>query len=94
MAADFGTAAAAPSPITPSTAPTATVAPSLTRISESTPATLAFTSSVVLSVSISTKGSSTVTASPAFLSHFATVASVTDSPSAGTLISVAMAPLR
>src|SRR5581483_9560443 len=88
--AAFGGAAptfTAPSPITPMMLPTATVAPSSARISASTPAALAFTSSVVLSVSISTSGSSTATRSPGFLSHFATVASVTDSPSAGTLIS-------
>src|SRR5258708_37294874 len=95
FAADFGaaagTGAALPAPsMVPSTPPTLTLAPSGTRISDSTPAAVAFTSSVTLSVSSSTTGSSTATGSPSFLSHFATVASVTDSPSAGTLISVAM----
>jgi len=54
------------------------------------PATLAFTSTVTLSVSSSQRGWSTATLSPAFTSHLATVASVTDSPRAGTLISTAM----
>src|SRR5579883_2285536 len=80
--------------IVPSTPPTLTFAPSGTRISESTPAAVAFTSSVTLSVSSSMTGSSTATVSPIFLSHFATVASVTDSPSAGTLISVAIGCLE
>ena len=43
---------------------------------------------VTLSVSSSTKGSSTATASPAFLNQRPMVASVTDSPSVGTRISV------
>ena len=54
----------------------------------STPAAGAGTSSVTLSVSSSTSGSSTATASPAFLNHLPMVASVTDSPSVGTRISV------
>ena len=54
------------------------------------PATEALTSTVTLSVSSSHSGWSIATASPAFTSHLATVASVTDSPSAGTLISTAM----
>jgi hypothetical protein len=57
-------------------------------ISASVPATGAGTSTVTLSVSSSTSGSSTATGSPTAFIHFATVASVTDSPSAGTLISV------
>src|SRR3954451_8852326 len=83
-----GLAPAAPSLIWPSSAPTATVSPSLAMISPSTPADGAGTSMVTLSVSSSTKGSSTATASPAFLNQRPIVASVTDSPSVGTRISV------
>src|SRR5262249_35582623 len=61
-------------------------------ISDSTPADGAGTSIVTLSVSSSTSGSSTATASPAFLNHLPMVASVTDSPRVGTRISV-MAPI-
>src|SRR6201996_3104427 len=81
-------AAAAPSLICPSSAPTATVSPSLAAISPSVPAEGAGTSIVTLSVSSSTSGSSTATASPAFLNQRPMVASVTDSPSVGTRISV------
>ena len=84
--------APAPSLIAPSSAPTATVSPSLAAMSASTPAAGAGTSIVTLSVSSSTSGSSTATASPAFLNHLPMVASVTDSPSVGTRIS-AMAPV-
>src|SRR6185295_16915135 len=83
-----GSAPAAPSFIWPSNAPTATVSPSLAMISPSTPADGAGTSIVTLSVSSSTNGSSTATASPAFLNQRPMVASVTDSPSVGTRISV------
>src|SRR6187399_746900 len=83
-----GLAPAAPSVICPSSAPTATVSPSLAAISPSTPAEGAGTSMVTLSVSSSTSGSSTATASPAFLNQRPMVASVTDSPSVGTRISV------
>src|SRR5690242_4531346 len=85
-------AAAAPSLIMPSSAPTATVSPSLAEISPSTPADGAGTSIVTLSVSSSTSGSSTATASPAFLNQRPMVASVTDSPSVGTRISVMIFP--
>src|SRR3984957_5476044 len=81
-------AAAAPSLICPSNAPTATVSPSLAAISPRVPADGAGTSMVTLSVSSSTSGSSTATASPAFLNQRPIVASVTDSPSVGTRISV------
>ena len=60
------------------------------RISPITPACGAGTSSVTLSVSSSTTGSSRSTRSPGCFSHFATVASVTDSPSVGTRISTAI----
>jgi hypothetical protein len=78
----------APSLIWPSSAPTATVSPSFTAISDNTPLAGAGTSIVTLSVSSSTRGSSTATASPGFLNHFPIVASVTDSPRVGTRISV------
>src|ERR1700675_3198690 len=81
-------AAPAPSLICPSNAPTATVSPSLAAISPRIPADGAGTSMVTLSVSSSTRGSSTATASPAFLNQRPMVASVTDSPSVGTRISV------
>src|SRR5579863_8112547 len=87
-AAGFAAAPAAPSVICPSSAPTATVSPSLALISPSTPADGAGTSMVTLSVSSSTSGSSTATVSPAFLNQRPMVASVTDSPSVGTRISV------
>src|SRR5690348_2866862 len=89
-----GLAAAAPSLIMPSRAPTATVSPSLAAISPSTPADGAGTSIVTLSVSSSTSGSSTATASPAFLNQRPMVASVTDSPSVGTRISVMICFLK
>ena len=56
-----------------------------------TPATGEGTSRLTLSVSSSTSGSSTATLSPTFFSHFATVASLTDSPSFGTRISTLIA---
>src|SRR5215831_609421 len=74
----------------PNTAPTGTLAPSWARISPRVPATGAGTSRVTLSVSSSATGSSSATASPGRFSHFETVASVIDSPSGGTLISVAI----
>ncbi|MGY4448830.1 hypothetical protein ACVWZR_003490 [Bradyrhizobium sp. i1.3.1] len=89
-----GFAAPAPSVIWPSSAPTATVAPSAATISLSVPAEGAGTSMVTLSVSSSTKGSSTATGSPAFLNQRPMVASVTDSPSVGTRISVMVFSLR
>src|SRR3954453_13548881 len=87
-----GAAAPAPSSIRPSTAPTSTSLPSSTATSASRPLAGALTSSVTLSVSSSTSGSSAATASPAFLNQRATVASVTDSPSVGTLISTDIEP--
>jgi hypothetical protein len=56
-------------------------------MSDRTPAAGAGTSIVTLSVSSSTSGSSTATASPGCLNHLPMVASVTDSPSVGTRIS-------
>src|SRR5260370_23821820 len=86
--AGLAAAPAAPSLLCPSNAPTATVSPSLAVISPSVPADGAGTSMVTLSVSSSTSGSSTATGSPAFLNQRPMVASVTDSPSVGTRISV------
>ena len=60
-------------------------------IEDSTPADGALTSTVTLSVSSSTSGSSAATVSPCCLIQRATVAVVTLSPSAGTTISVATA---
>ena len=93
-AAGLAAAPAAPSLICPSSAPTATVSPSLATISPSMPADGAGTSIVTLSVSSSTSGSSTATASPAFLNQRPMVASVTDSPSVGTRISVMVCFLK
>src|SRR6202022_1331487 len=87
-AAGLAAAPAAPSLICPSKAPTATVSPSLATMSPRVPADGAGTSMVTLSVSSSTSGSSTATGSPAFLNQRPMVASVTDSPSVGTRISV------
>src|SRR5256714_3956127 len=87
-------APAGPSLICPSNAPTATVSPSLAAISPSVPADGAGTSMVTLSVSSSTSGSSTATASPAFLNQRPMVASVTDSPRVGTRISVMVCFLK
>src|SRR5690606_17915183 len=67
-------AALSPSEIAPRSAPTATVAPCSTLISPRTPADGAGTSSVTLSVSSSTSGSSASTTSPGLLNHFPTVA--------------------
>ena len=76
------------SSISPMTAPILTVVPSGT-LTESTPSTSAFNSMVILSVSISQRGSSFATLSPSFLCHLATSASITDSPTSGTFISIA-----
>ena len=73
-------------PILPSKAPTSTVSPSLTEIFSKTPSVGEGTSTLTLSVSSSTTGSSESTFSPTVLSHLETVASVTDSPNAGTTI--------
>ena len=60
----------------PRSAPIATVWPVGAAISLKTPAPGALTSSVTLSVSSSTSGSSAFTASPGFLNHLPTVASL------------------
>ena len=70
----------------PNNAPTSTTDPSCELISVNTPEIGDGTSKFTLSVSSSTIGSSASTASPGFLSHFATVASVILSPRTGTTI--------
>src|SRR6202048_304892 len=92
--AGLAAAPAAPSLCCPSTAPTATFSPSLATMSPSVPAEGAGTSIVTLSVSSSTSGSSTATASAAVLDQRPMVASVTDSPSVGTRISVIVCFLK
>ncbi len=100
LASSFATAgfalttAPSPSPIMPSNASTSTVSPVSTVISARTPAAGDGSSIVTLSVSSSTRGSSTATASPACLNHWITSASVTDSPSVGTRISVLIISCR
>jgi hypothetical protein len=59
---------------------TATVSPSLTMISASTPAAGAGISASTLSVEISKIGSSRFTSSPTFFNHFESVPSAIDSP--------------
>ena len=74
------------SPMTPSTVPTAAVAPSGTRMSVRTPARAAGTSVSTLSVETSKSGSSASTWSPICLSHRVIVPSVTVSPSCGMVM--------
>jgi hypothetical protein len=89
VAADAAAFAAGASSIRPTTAPMATVSPSRTAI-RSTPAAGAATSVEALSVSSSKSGSSAATAAPSFFSQRASVPSVIDSPTDGTLISTGM----
>src|SRR5262249_162115 len=72
----------------------ATVWPSLTLISRSVPATGEGISASTLSVEISKIGSSRLTVSPTFFSHFVMVPSAIDSPLFGliTLIHTATSP--
>ena len=83
-----GAAATAPSSITASSSWLVTVSPDWRRISLITPSTGEGTSSTTLSVSRSTRFSSRLTASPAFLCQLAMVASETDSGRTGTLTSM------
>ena len=76
----------APAPISPKIAPTSTVLPFPMLILLKIPEAGEGTSTFTLSVSNSTKGSSVLTSSPSFFNHFATVASVIDSPRVGTKI--------
>ena len=73
--------------MTPSCPPAFTVAPSAASMRAKTPAAGAGTSTDTLSVSNSHSISSCATVSPTCLNHVAMVASVTDSPNAGTIIS-------
>ncbi len=82
------------SPITARIAPISTVSSSAALISSSVPATGDGISVSTLSVETSSSASSTETVSPTCLSQRVTVPSVTDSPSAGRVTSVAMRLLR
>src|SRR5205814_1128481 len=66
---------------------TATVSPSVTIISASTPAAGAGISASTLSVEISKMGSSRFTSSPTFFNHFESVPSAIDSPICGMMMS-------
>ena len=83
-----GAAAAAPTVTRPSNWLLTTVAPASCRISVKTPSTEAETTRTTLSVSISTRTSSYLTAYHTFLLHATTVASATDSGSTGVRISL------
>src|SRR6266446_5072427 len=72
------------------TSPAFTVLPSPLMMLASTPSAGAGSSSTTLSVSMSIRFSSRLTASPTFLCHASKVASATDSESCGTLISMSM----
>ena len=72
--------------IVPSSEPTSTVLPLSYFISDNIPFTGEGTSILTLSVSNSTKASSTSISSPTFFNHFDTVASVMLSPNIGTTI--------
>jgi hypothetical protein len=85
--------ASAPSSSTAMTSPTATVAPDCFRTRVMTPADGAGTATVAFSLSTSTTGSSTPTASPSFFSQAPMVACVMDSPSDGTRSSMGMSSI-
>src|SRR6056297_1086842 len=91
-AAGAGAAAPALPPMMASLPPAPTVEPSSARILLSVPEAGAGTSTDTLSVSSSHSISSWVTVSPGFLNHVATVASVTLSPSVGTMTSMVSSP--
>src|SRR5262249_34200464 len=82
-----GAAPAEPSPMTASFTPTATVSPSGTRISLTTPDVGDGTSESTLSVETSNSGSSAWICSPTCLNHLVIVPSVTVSPSWGIVTS-------
>ncbi len=87
-AAVGATAAPASVSIVATTVCTATVWPSVTRISARTPATGAGISASTLSVEISKIGSSRFTASPTFFIHRDRVPSAMDSPICGMITSI------
>ena len=74
--------------MSPRRAPTATVVSTGTSIASSVPATGEGISVSTLSVETSRSASSTATLSPTFLSQRVTVPSLTDSPSAGIVMTV------
>src|SRR6056297_3806190 len=84
--------AAAPASIRAMTSPTSAVSPSSLSTSCRTPASEAGTSSVALSVSTSTRGSSFSTRSPGCFSQAPMNTSLIDSPTEGTLTSVIASP--
>ena len=86
------TEAAPSSPITTSTVPTGTTSPSATRIARPRPAAGDGISTVVLSVWISTSGSSSAISWPSATSQRATSPSVSPSPRSGSLNSYAIGP--
>ena len=90
LAAGGAAAATPPSSMIASNCWLVTVAPSANLISLSTPSTGDGTSNTTLSVSRSSRFSSRLSASPAFLCQVAMVARDTDSGRTGTLTSVAM----
>ena len=72
-------------PITTSTVPTGTISPSPTKIFATVPAAGDGISTVVLSVAISTSGSSSAISWPSLTSHRAISPSVSPSPRSGSL---------
>ena len=83
--------AVAPSAITPSTAPTSTVAPASARISPSVPGWCGIDlERHLVGLELEQRLVALRPARPTAFSHLATVASVTDSPRVGTTILVAM----
>jgi hypothetical protein len=83
---------AEPSEMTARRAPTSTVSPSATRISESVPVAGAGTSESTLSVETSKSGSSRLTGSPIAFIQRVIVPSVTVSPSCGMVTSTNVEP--
>src|SRR5262249_27437509 len=88
-----GETAAEVEPMTATTLLTGTVSPSLTRISDTTPAAGDGISASTLSVEISNSGSSRSTFSPTFLIQRTIVPSAIDSPICGITTSVAIVSL-
>src|SRR5207247_8709485 len=77
-------------PMTASSSPTGTIAPSFTKIFRRTPEAIASTSIFTLSVSISTSASPSATESPCFFSHLRTLPSVIVSLPLGLRTSAAL----
>ena len=87
---DFAPVFGAPSPISAIRSPTLAISPFFFSTLESVPETGAGSSSVALSDSISTRGSSRSIGSPSFLNQEPICTSVIDSPTSGTRSSTAM----